>query len=88
MNILIQQENELASDNKREPNILNLQNKLYEPMKRRVVMNISSAFVKNHMEMAKYDINFPDNDSKVIVYSNHDKRDVWCKLSAVIILSF
>ena len=51
-------------------------------------MNISSAFVKNHMEMAKYDINFPDNDSKVIVYSNHDKRDIWCKLSAVIILSF
>ena len=49
-------------------------------------MNISSAFVKNHMEMAKYDINFSDNDSKVLVYSNHDKRDVWCKLSAVIIL--
>ena len=88
MNILIQQENALASDNKREPNILNLKNKLYEPMKRWVVMNINSDFVKIHMEMAKHDINFSDNGSKVLVYSNHDKRDVLCKLSAAIILSF
>ena len=57
-------------------------------MKRRVVMNISSDFVKIHMEMAKYDINFSDNGSKVLVYSNHVKRDVLCKLSAAIILSF
>ena len=74
MNILIQQENALASDNKREPNILNLKNKLYEPMKRWVVMNISSDFVKIHMEMAKHDINFSDNGSKVLVYSNHVKN--------------
>ena len=57
-------------------------------MKRRVVMNISSDFVKIHTEMAKYDINFSNNGSKVLVYSNHDKRDVLCKLSAAIILSF
>ena len=36
-------------------------------MKRRVVMNISSDFVKIHMEMAKYYINFSDNGSKVLV---------------------
>ena len=57
-------------------------------MKRGVIMNTSFALVKIDMEMAKYDINFPDNCSKVLVYSNHDKRVVLCELSAAIILSF
>ena len=86
--ILIQPENSPTSGNKREPNILNLSNKLYEPMKRAVIMNTSFALVKIHMEMTKYDINFSDNCNKVLVYSNHDKRVVLCKLSAAIILSF
>ena len=51
-------------------------------------MNIRYDFVKIHMEMEKYDINFSDHGSKVLVYSNHDKRDVLCKLSAAIILFF
>ena len=51
-------------------------------------MNTSFALVKIHMEMTKYDINFSDNCNKVLVYSNHDKRVVLCKLSAAIILSF
>ena len=83
--ILIQPENSPTSGNKREPNILNLSNKLYEPMKRAVIMNTSFALVKIHMEMTKY---FSDNCNKVLVYSNHDKRVVLCKLSAAIILSF
>ena len=86
--ILIQPENSPTSGNKREPNILNLSNKLYEPMKRAVIMNTSFALVKIHMEMTKYDINFSDNCNKVLVYRNHDKRVVLCKLSAAIILSF
>ena len=57
-------------------------------MKRAVIMNTSFALVKIHMEMTKYDINFSDNCNKVLVYSNHDKRVVLCKLSAAIILSF
>ena len=57
-------------------------------MKRGVIMNTSFALVKIHMEMAKYDINFSDNCSKVLVCSNHDKRVVLCELSAAIILSF
>ena len=51
-------------------------------------MNTSFALVKIHMEMTKYDINFSDNCNKVLVYSDHDKRVVLCKLSAAIILSF
>ena len=57
-------------------------------MKRGVIMNTSFALLKIHMEMAKYDINFSDNCNKVLVYSNHDKRVVLCKLSAAIVLSF
>ena len=94
MSILIQPEKSLVSGNKREFDILNLENKLHEPMK-------SFAFVKIQMETAQVKILisilkaqvktlilfFLTKDSKVLFYSNHDERDVLRKLSTAIILS-
>ena len=94
MSILIQPEKSLVSGNKREFDILNIENKLHEPMK-------SFAFVKIQMETAQVKILisilraqvkililfFLTKGSKVLFYSNHDERDVLRKLSTAIILS-
>ena len=93
MSILIQPEKSLVSGNKREFDILNLQNKLHEPMK-------SFAFVKIQMETAQVIILisilkeqvkililiFLTKGSKVLFYSRRSNT-VLRKLSTAIILS-
>ena len=87
MSILIQPEKSLVIGNRREPNILNLSTKIREPMKRRVIIILALLLSKSiwKWHWSKYDINFSD---KVLFYSNHDEREVFCKLSTAIILSF
>ena len=93
MSILIQPEKSLVSGNKREFDILNLQNKLHEPMK-------SFAFVKIQMETAQVIILisilkeqvkililiFLTKGSKVLFYTRRSNT-VLRKLSTAIILS-
>ena len=93
MSILIQPEKSLVSGNKREFDILNLQNKLHEPMK-------SFAFVKIQLETAQVIILisilkgqvkililiFLTKGSKVLFYTRRSNT-VLRKLSTAIILS-
>lgn len=60
MSILIQPEKSLVIGNRREPNILNLQNKIREPMKRRVIIILALLLSIWKWHWSKFDINFSD----------------------------